>query len=172
MDETTLSLHPPLSACWMKKGQQKAVPTPGVQERCHVFGVWDWHGDEVAWQTSRYKNSDAFCRFMDYLLTERFPDEKIVLVMDNASFHHSGKSRAMLSLFEQRLLLFWLPPYCSTELNPIERFWKHLKGQVCVNVLYPSLDDLIEAVEMELGRQNESDYSERILFSKQEVKTT
>ena len=50
-----------------------------------------------------------------------------------------------------RLLLYWLPPYCSVELNPIERYWKHLKQQVCVNVLYPSLADLTCSVESELG---------------------
>ena len=166
MDETTLSLHPPLAKCWMQRGEQKRIPTPGQQERCHVFGAWDWHHDEVVWTVSTAKNSEAFMAFIEQLMLEQFPNDRIVLVMDNASFHHSGRSRAMLSLFDDRLLLYWLPPYCSVELNPIERYWKHLKQQVCVNVLYPSLDDLTHSVTAELERQNEVDYKERFLFSK------
>ena len=150
----------------MRRGEQKCIPTPGQQASTHVFGAWDWHSDEIIWTVSAEKNSDAFIIFIEHLLVHHYPDERIVLVMDNASFHHSYRSRAALSLFDDRLLLFWLPPYCSVDLNPIERYWKHLKQQVCVNVLYPSLSELTQSVESELERQNKNDYSERFLFSK------
>jgi transposase len=39
--------------------------------------------------------------------------------MDNASYHKSASALAALSLFEHRVMLVWLPPYCS-DLNPIE----------------------------------------------------
>lgn len=150
----------------MKCGEQKQIPTPGTQENCHVFGAWDWHQDEISWTVAANKNSIAFSDFIEYLLLERYPNDRIVLVMDNASFHHSHHSSATLACFDDRLLLYWLPPYCSVDLNPIERYWKHLKQQVCVNVLYPSLVALTQSVESELQRQNDFDYSARFLFSK------
>ena len=73
MDETTLSLHPPLAKCWMQRGEQKCIPTPGQQESCHVFGAWDWHQDEIVWTIAAAKNSEAFIAFIEYLLLGTLP---------------------------------------------------------------------------------------------------
>ncbi|MDL1885923.1 hypothetical protein FBR01_20070 [Anaerolineae bacterium CFX8] len=42
LDETSLSLHPILRRCWMKRGQRKRIPAPGTPEFCHVFGAYNW----------------------------------------------------------------------------------------------------------------------------------
>ncbi len=165
MDETTLSLHPPLRACWMKRGQQKRIPTPGTPRRHHVVGAYDWLTDHIAWTTPARKNTESFVAFLEHLLTVCYPTQPIVLVMDNASFHKSAPSLAALSLFEHRLRVVWLPPYCST-LNPIERFWRHLKDHVCVDKLFPTIEKLVAAVERELTAQNDCAYPSRFLLSK------
>jgi transposase len=69
---------------------------------------------------SEKKNSQAFIVFLEQLFIRQFPTGRCVLVLDNATYHTSGESLAALSLFEQRVLLFWLPKYCSLELNPID----------------------------------------------------
>ncbi|MEZ4706712.1 MAG: transposase [Caldilineaceae bacterium] len=62
-------------------------------------------------------------------------DEVIWLVMDNASYHHSAAAEATLAFFEDDgLIPCWLPPHCSN-LNPIERFWWHLKDFAFANKL-------------------------------------
>ena len=167
MDETTVSLHPPLRACWMKRGQQKRIPTPGTQCRHHVVGAYDWLTDQIAWTTPAGKNTESFVAFLEHLLTVCYPTQRIVLVMDNASFHKSAPSLAALSLFEHRLRVVWLPPYCST-LNPIERFWRHLKDHVCVDKLFPTIEKLVAAVECELTSQNNCAYPLRFFLSKNE----
>jgi DDE superfamily endonuclease len=48
-----------------------------------------------------------------------FPAEKSVIVMDNASFHHSERIRQMCE--EAGIKLIYLPPY-SPDFNPIEEF--------------------------------------------------
>lgn len=149
----------------MKRGQQKRIPTPGVQQRQHIIGAYDWANDAVAWTTAERKNSAHFVSFLEHLLLECYPTERVVLVMDNASFHKSKTALAALSLFERRVIVIWLPPYCST-LNPIERFWRHLKDAVCINTLYPSLPDLSAAVERQLDRQNCLHDLSRFSFSK------
>ncbi len=165
MDETTLSLHPPLHACWMKRGQQKTIPTPGQQKRHHLFGAYEWKDDLLYTLPVAKKNSQSFIEFLEYLFIDCYPDQICVIVLDNASYHKSHASLAALSLFEQRVLIVWLPPYCST-LNPIERYCLHLKNQVCVDTLYPCIDDLVSSVELELLFQNEFAYHERFSFSK------
>jgi transposase len=169
VDETTLSLHPPLRACWMKRGQQKCIPAAGIQQAHHLFAAYEWETDTVTWTSSSKKNSDAFITFLEHLLVEQHPTGRCILVLDNAPYHVSRMSRAALSLFEHRVLLIWLPPYCALELNPIERFWRHLKDQICVNKLFPSLPELVEAVETELKRQNDLSNESRFRFSKHEL---
>jgi putative transposase len=165
VDETTLTLHPPLRACWMKRGEQKRIPTPGQQQAHHVLGAYDWAQQTVTWTTSQRKDSEAFIAFLEHLLVHTYPDDQVVLVLYNASIHRSAASQAALSLFEQRVTVFWLPPYCST-LNLIERFWLHLKTQVCVNTLYPNLDELVHAVTAQLQAQNDPTRSNRLTFSR------
>jgi putative transposase len=153
----------------MKRGRQKCIPAPGVQQSHHVFAAYDWETDEVIWTTSARKDSEAFVAFLEKLLVEHYPTGRCVLVLDNASYHTSAMSRADLSLFEHRVFVFWLPPYCALELNPIERYWRHLKDQVSINKLYPSLDDLISATNAELEKQNDFVNKKRFMFLKYEL---
>jgi transposase len=167
MDETTLSLDPVLRACWMKRGVQKRIPLPANQEKkhCHVFGAYNWISDQIEWIIAQRKNSETFITFLEHLLVEKYPTGRIVLVLDRASYHKSAAAWAALSLFEHRIMIIWLPAYC-TELNPIERFWRHLKDLACANQLWSSLEEVIEKVEQVLHQQNAPDYEYRFELSK------
>lgn len=94
---------------------------------------------------------------------DAYPDQTLILVLDNASIHHSAATRAALALFEHWGQCFWLPPYCST-LNLIERFWLHLQAQVCVDTLFPCLASLVAAAEQELTAQNDLTNPDRFSF--------
>jgi transposase-like protein len=165
MDETTLNLHPPLRACWMKQGEQKRISTPGQQRSHHLFAAYNWANDTVTWLPTERKNSEHFIAFLEQLLVKSYPTGPIVLVLDNASYHKSVASLAALSLFAHRVWVFWLPPYCST-LNLIERFWRFLKDRVCANKLFPNMDDLLTSVQSCLLAQNDLHNSYRFSFSK------
>ena len=128
----------------MQRGQQKRIRAFSVSERSyHLMGAYDWRTDQVFSQAVERKNSQTFIQFLEYLLVECFPTRKIVLVMDNASYHRSKTVQAALSLFEPRVRVFWLPKYCPT-LNPIERFWRHLKDLACANKLDLTLENLAD----------------------------
>lgn len=61
-----------------------------------------------------------------------------IIVMDNAAFHRKNSLFQIANKFELRLI--FLPPY-SPELNPIEKFWSHLKKSISSNShLFASLD--------------------------------
>ena len=60
--------------------------------------------------------------------------------MDNASFHKSTKTRALIE--KTGCVLLYLPPYFP-DLNPIEQFWAYFKTEsenlfICLN-LYKTL---------------------------------
>lgn len=167
MDETTLTLEPPLRACWRKVGQQKRIlaPAAGSKKRHHLIGAYNWRTDTVAWKAVPWKNSEFFIAFVEFLLMSVYRVGRIVLVMDNVSYHRSAASLAALSLFEHRVMVVWLPAYCS-DLNLIERFWRHLKDLACANKLEASLEQLVNSVECSLNHQNDPAYPYRFQLSK------
>ena len=151
----------------MKVGEQKRIPLPANQEKkhCHVFGAYNWASDQVDWMIAERKNSETFITLLEQLLVEKYSTGRIVLVLDRASYHKSTAALAALSLFEHQVMIIWLPSYC-TELNPIERFWRHLKDLACANQLWCGLEELIEKVERVLHQQNLPDYENRFELSK------
>ena len=151
----------------MKIGQQKRVPATqlGEKQKRHIFGAYNWKRDTVTWTVAKTKNSATFIDFLEELLVQNYPTGRVVLVMDNASYHKSASSLAALSLFEHRVMLVWLPPYCS-DLNPIERFWRHLKDLACANKLQDKIEEVVASAEKILTEQNLSASALRFLLSK------
>ena len=147
----------------MKRGQQKRIPAPGPAQWHHLIGAYNWRTDEVLTLPCKKKNSVAFSAFIEHLMTTVYSQRPIVLVMDNASYHKSELSQAMLAYFEDRSITVWLPPYCS-DLNPIERFWRHLKDKACANRLFTQLQDVVDSVVNVLDDQNDLTSNHRLLF--------
>lgn len=139
----------------MKLGQQKRIPAtrPGSKQHRHVFGAYNWSKDTITWTTAEAKNSATFISFLEELLVKEYPTGRVILVLDNASYHKSASALAALSLFEHRVMVIWLPPYCS-DLNPIERFWRHLKDLACANNLENNIEDVVKAIVKILNEQN------------------
>jgi len=162
-----MSLDPPLRACWMKQGEQRKIPAtkPGTKQKFHIFGGYDWETDEVTWTIAETKNSETFILFLEELLMRRYSEQPVILVMDNVSYHKSAAVMAFLSLFEHRVRIVWLPPYCS-HLNLIERYWRHLKDAVAANRLAASLEVLRSSTEKALMCQNQHNSESRFQLSK------
>jgi putative transposase len=149
----------------MKQGEQKRISTPGQPRSHHLFAAYNWGNDTVTWRATERKNSEHFIAFLEQLLVKHYPTGPVVLVLDNAPYHKSAAALAALSLFEHRVWVFWLPPYCST-LNLIERFWRFLKDSICVNKLFPTMTDLLTSVQTCLCAQNDVANPHRFTFSK------
>ena len=79
---------------------------------------------------------DTVC-FNEYLkqLSEKFKKDKIVLIMDNASFHKSKQLK-----IPKNIKIEYLPPY-SPELNPQERRFEDIK-KFLKNTVFNSLEEL------------------------------
>ena len=161
MDETTVSLHPPLRRCWMRRGQRKHIPAPGTPRYRHVFGALNWRTQMVNWITADRKNTDSFIAFLEHLLTVCYPTQQLVLVLDNASYHKSYAALAAFSLFQDRLQVIWMPKY-SPYLNPIERFWLQLKNRASANQLHLNPEALDKAIVQAIDNQNTPGHPDRL----------
>ena len=68
-------------------------------------------------------NTELFNSWVEnFLIKELVPGQFIV--MDNASFHKSQRTRELIESVGCKIIL--LPPY-SPDLNPIEKFWANMK---------------------------------------------
>jgi transposase len=72
-------------------------------------------------------DSTVFEEYIEQLLPlmGKWPERNSVLVMDNASIHHTERIRQMCH--KAGVMLVYLPPY-SPDLNPIEEFFAELKA--------------------------------------------
>jgi transposase len=68
-------------------------------------------------------NTELFENWVEQFLVQELKPGQVV-IMDNASFHKSQKTRQLIESVGCRVV--FLPPY-SPDLNPIEQFWANMK---------------------------------------------
>ena len=68
-------------------------------------------------------NAETFKQFLEQLLRHRTPGRRMIIVLDNARYHHAVLLAPFLRKHARELQLLFLPPY-SPQLAPIERVWK------------------------------------------------
>lgn len=71
---------------------------------------------------------------------------RVVVIVDNASYHHARLHKAWREDCADRFALEFLPPY-SPDLNPVERVWKLTRRMCLHNRYFPELAGIIRTVE-------------------------
>lgn len=92
----------------------------------------------------------TFQDFLKILLEREVKNQRLVVILDNAKYHHANLLKPFLRNHRKRLRLEFLPPY-SPELNPIERVWKLTRTLCTHNEYFPELADLQDAVSCQLA---------------------
>jgi transposase len=77
-----------------------------------------------------------------------YQGRRVVVIADNAKFHHATLHQAWRTGRERSFALDYLPPY-SPELNPAERVWKLTRRLAVHNRYFASLNELMRDVETE-----------------------
>lgn len=110
-----------------------------------LFGAVNLKDGRLMTQFEKKFDAMTFMDFLKYLLRHRKKDKKMVVILDNARYHHANLLHPFIKKNRKKLSLEFLPPY-SPELNPIERVWK-LTRKLCIHDNYfENLDDLVDAV--------------------------
>lgn len=154
LDESGISLCLPPAYSWTKKGRanRHEVRTRwGKQGRINLIGTLCLEGE--APQLLEYRMLEGPCRTEEVLgyldsLAEKAQREggRVVVVLDNASFHKAEAIREARAGWEAKgLELYYLPAYCP-HLNLIEGVWRRLKGFLMPRRYYDSLAELKQAV--------------------------
>jgi transposase len=69
----------------------------------------------------------------------------LVLVLDNARYHHAVLLKPLLRKYRVVLTLLFLPPY-SPQRAPIERVWKLARRMATHNQFFATLDAVLTSV--------------------------
>lgn len=77
---------------------------------------------------------------------KEYPDKEIIIAMDQAGWH-KAKDLKLPTTIE----FMFLPSY-SPELNPVEKLWQWLRKEITHNVLFHTLEDMMDALEQEIRR--------------------
>jgi len=114
-----------------------------------LFGAVNLHDGQLVTQFSTKFDAITFGNFLKSLARHRPSKRRLVLILDNARYHHATLLQPYLAEKRRILSLLFLPPY-SPELNPVERVWKLARRLCTHNQYFPLLDDLIAAVSGQL----------------------
>ena len=145
MDETHVRAYQALRTTWAEVGNQKQVPSYGHNDHVSIFGAVDVQQGDVVFHRASSANAETFLDFLRRL-KEKYADQFLVLVLDNARIHHAKMVQAFLDGEEGDAFHFiFLPPY-SPQLNPIERLWKWLKDEVIANFFHKNQNDIAQSI--------------------------
>ncbi len=128
---------------WFSKGKQRIIPTYGKHEGVKLVGILDYETGEVYVEEHKRYDAEVFKGFLKHVL-ERYPEGKIVMILDNAKIHHAKLLQSFLDA-NPRLHLEFLPPY-SPNLNKIEELWGWMKNSVINNVFFHTCEEIRSAV--------------------------
>jgi putative transposase len=119
------------------------IPAAGEDHKFTVFGALDYASGQLFCQISPAKNRETFAHFVA-TLAAAFPDEEVIVVLDNVGYHKSHRLREQWQQMSDRLTPLWLPAY-APQLNPIERVWLWLKEKLACHRWWMDTDRLIQA---------------------------
>ena len=132
----------------MKRGEQQKILHKGSNDKVNVFITLLYPLNGIKFNTSKTRYSNDFINHLNsikkYVLQRSI--KRFILVIDNASFHVSRKTKDFLNKQAQWLTVIFLP-IRSPNLNPVEtRVNKNLKKDICANHNYQTEGTLIVAV--------------------------
>jgi putative transposase len=146
-DEIDLALLPTITHCWCKRGHQRKIETPRQNQKRYGAGLIHWVSGKLYWATSEHKDNALFRSVLSQVLepSEGVCRRKVYVVIDNYRIHFAQPVLALLTAHADQIELVSLPTY-SPQLNPVERFWKHLRRKVTHNAFFQTIERLLDAV--------------------------
>ncbi len=136
-----------MTRSWFLKGTCPEIKSPVDRYKMSVFGAMGQNGQLIFSQSDVF-NAETFKDFLVLLVfnacvgsKSNGKKKKILLVLDNARYHHALLLQPWLESMSDILELFFLPAY-SPDLNPIEMLWKKTRRAVTHNRYFENIEKL------------------------------
>jgi transposase-like protein len=131
--------------CWAPAPLRPVVPVALVREYTYAYAAVTPADGALDWMLAPKMNTINMSAFLNHV-SQRHPDDFVVMVLDGASSHRSQDLRVPKNMATLRL-----PPY-SPELNPAERLWDDIREKEFANRVFGSLGAAIAQAAIGLKR--------------------
>lgn len=142
-DETKLETNPKVGFCWMRRGRQKPLGTPGTNRKAWISGAMNFRTGRFHWVSGERRNGELFIKLLDHLRKIYRCHKKLHIAADNDGSHVSKLVKEYVEGSGGRVNIHPLPSW-SPESNPVELVWWSLHEAVSRNHECAGLDDLVE----------------------------
>jgi transposase len=151
-DECHFQQHGSRCAMWIPpEDVDPIVYHAPTRKQKAVFGAVCSGDGRLATMAAERFNAQTFRQFLGVLLRRHRPGHKMVVILDNARWHHACALQPWLQEHRRVITLDFLPAY-SPELNPIERVWKLTRTLCTHNQYFESLSELASVIEGQFAR--------------------
>lgn len=159
-DESGFSLRVIRRKTWGRKGNRKKVTGQRRRGRVNIMGGLRYHDKKRMNFVIKKGNADVFyeqLKFLNDFLIQEWIEQgnkietfnkdsaKIIIILDNASFHKRKDVLARIETEMPNIILEFLPPY-SPDYNLIELVWHSVKEYIA-HRLFESVSQLEELLK-------------------------
>lgn len=163
-DESGFCLEPSIAYGWQPAAEYIKI-VPRKSKRLNVFGLFSKENQLQAYSSEQTLDAGLMIAFLDDFAGQL--KQKTVVVLDNATIHHSQVFEDKIKEWEkQDLYIFYLPAY-SPHLNRIETLWRKIKYEWRKPHHYLSWQTLCQAIDdvlVKVGDTFKIDFSEPSYF--------
>jgi transposase len=125
-DEAGVDLREHSGKTWGARGIRPEVRVTGKRGRLNILSVVTAQGQLRYHVTEASIRSKNYIQFLKQMIKGR--ERPLILIVDNASFHHSKLVRTFVCRHRHQIRLHYLPTY-SSERNPDEHVWEEIKDK-------------------------------------------
>lgn len=152
LDECHFQQHGSRCTMWVPPEEKYPVVMHApTRKSMALFGAVNVHSGKLRYMTSPIFNAVTFGTFLSKLIRSKTRNKKMVIILDNARYHHAIMLNPWLTKYKTNFRLLFLPPY-SPDLNPVERVWKLTRRLCTHNQYFPDLDTLVKKVSARMNK--------------------
>ena len=162
-DECHFQQHGSRCTMWVPpEDKDPVIMHASTRKKVGVFGAVCISNGRLVTQQDDQFDANSFQAFLTRLLRHRKHGHKMIVILDNARWHHARSLKPWLKKHRGIIQLDFLPPY-SPNLNPIERVWKLLRRLCTHNRYFATLEELIKVVFDQFKRWHQANETLRRL---------
>ena len=139
-DEAGFGRISKMSSCWAPQGIRPSIPSHYMREYRYCYGAVDAQTGDSFFLIAGGCNTEWTNEFLRQV-SQAYPDDYILLVMDNAIWHQSSTLE-----IPSNIELAFIPPY-TPEMNPIEQVWKEIRKRGFKNKDFQTLEAVIDKLQ-------------------------
>jgi len=119
--------------CWAPSGIRPECRSQIIREYIYAYSAISPKDGKIDSLIAPYADKEVMSIFL-HQVSARFEDDFIVMIMDKAAWHTTGKLK-----IPENIEILFLPPY-SPQLNPVEHLWDEVREKFFANKAFKDID--------------------------------